>query len=332
LQPKNEKVYLKDKAKFGIGAAVSYKDLFTDTVYQRILAEEFNQITCENEMKMRQIFVSKDKLYFGRADSIIDFATTHSIKVHGHALVWHSSIPKWLKEIDLDSSDFENVVKTYIQQTVTHFKGKVISWDVVNEAISDSADYLRNSLFRKKMGEDYIARCFQYARQADPNVKLFYNDYSHEIDSIKLKKILKLVNNLKSRNIPIDGIGLQMHTQIGIPAISQIKQTLEECAKTGLLIHISELDITVNGMVDSPGYLTSFEKDMKEAQKIRTYEIVKIFNGLPENQKFAITTWGVSDKSTWLRTFFHKKKEWPLLFDDNFERKECYYGFYDAIK
>jgi endo-1,4-beta-xylanase len=153
------------------------------------------------------------------ADHLVDFCQTYNKQLHGHTLVWHIQQPVWLKEFEGDSAAWEGLMKTHIQTIVGRYKGKVKSWDVVNEAIDDKdASQMRKTIWSEHLGDDYIARAFQYAYEADPDALLFYNDYGIEDNNPKLMAVLKMVDNLKARGIPIHGVGLQMHINHKTPA------------------------------------------------------------------------------------------------------------------
>lgn len=319
---------LKDKAKFKIGSAVKYSILQSDAKYKDLVLKNYSQITAEFEMKMESIWTSTSYNWTA-ADNIVNFAQDNKLEVHGHALVWYNSFPSWFKNTPQDSIQFEAKVKVYIKDVVGRYKGKVKSWDVVNEVFADGGA-LRDEAVIKPVFKDPIAfygRCFQYAREADPDAKLFYNDYSVVIDAGKRAAIKKMVERFKAKGYPIDGVGDQFH--YGVDTNRQIMTTsFTDLASTGLLIHISELDIKVNTN-KSDAYVFSDTEAQKQSD---TYKyIVEMYEALPQNQKFAITTWGVTDKYTWLTTAWHPK-EYPLLFDSEYSKKSAYLGFLSGLK
>lgn len=258
----NEK-FLKDHLPFKPGAAISYKWLTTSKEYQNVMVNNFSSVTFTNELKMKWIHPEENRWDFSIADSMIKFAQHNNLQVHGHTLAWHYSTPQWLAKYDGDSSKLEEIIKNHIFKVVPRYKKKVISWDVVNEAISDHPDeFYRNTIWYRNLGGDYIARVFHYAHEADPDALLFYNEYGTERDTAKFRKTLQLVNELLAKGVPIHGIGFQLHTQIGWPPVSLIDSLITEAVKTDLLIHFSEVDVSVNGLTTEIGYLKSFEEDM----------------------------------------------------------------------
>jgi|SRR5690554_292979 len=320
---------LKDRAAFGIGAAIKTNQL-QENMFAYTLYEHFNQITAEWEMKMETIWTSPTSFNWSKADELVTFAQEREMNVHGHVLVWYKSFPGWFKTAGYDSTAFESKVKDYIQTTVGRYKGKVKSWDVVNEIFNDngtlrSQDCPVYASFEDPIG--FYGRCFQYAREADPDAKLFYNDYSVVLASGKRNAIKRMVARLKDEGYPIDGIGDQFHYRVTTD-VNTMSSGLKDMASTGLLIHISELDLIVNTQ-KSDSYQFVRSEQIKQAQMYGA--IVEMFEELPQEQKFAITTWGVTDKYTWLTDWWHPR-EYPLLFDENYNEKEAYAAFLEALK
>jgi len=311
---------------FPMGASISVNLIKNNASYRNLVIKEFNSITVENAMKIATIHPSKDSYNFAAADYLVDFATTNDKRVHGHTLNWYKSLPDWVKNFQGTTADWENLLKTHIQMVVGHFKGKVVSWDVVNEAINEDGT-LRNSIWLQKLGPDYIGRAFQYAHEADPDALLFYNDYGNEYSATKRRAILNLVTSLKSKGIPIDGIGLQMHTRV-TQTDANLITAISTAAATGLKVHISELDIALN-----PDNLQTlvYSTTLGEQQAAKYKAIVKAYNAIPKNQQFGITTWNVTDADSWIPSNY-KRPDWPMLFDAQYQRKAAYQGILDGIK
>lgn len=313
-------------AGFPVGASINIDLLKNNAVYTALVAKEFNSVTAENVMKMDAIQPTQGNFTFGQADYLVSFAQQHGIRVHGHALVWYQAVPGWVTNFKGDSSAWENMLKTHIQTEVAHFKGKVVSWDVVNEAIDEDGT-LRNNLWLQHLGPDYIARSFQYARQADPNALLFYNDYGHEYSSVKRAAIISLVTGMKNRGIPVDGFGMQMHTNTNV-SDNAISAAITAVANTGLKVHISELDISVNPNNDQN---MTFTAAIASAQSLKYQSVVKAYNALPAAQKFGITTWDVGDADSWIPPYYHRP-DWPLPFDASYKRKAAWQGIVNGLK
>ncbi|MGQ7947537.1 endo-1,4-beta-xylanase [Flavobacterium sp. WC2509] len=327
--PTNQSQALKDKAKFNIGAAVKVSYLQGDADYKKAVLANYNQITPEFEMKMATIWTSPTVYSWTGADYLATFAKDNNIQLHGHTLIWYNSFPDWFKNQKNDSIAFEAKVKIYITDVVGRYKGKVRSWDVVNEVFADGGA-LRDEAVIKPVFKDpigFYGRCFKYAKEADPDAKLFYNDYSVVIDAGKRAAIKAMVAKFKAKGYPIDGLGDQFH--YGNDTNKETMKTgLTDLASTGLLIHISELDVKVN-VNKSDTYVFNDAEAKKQSDTYKS--IVTMYEELPQAQKFGITTWGVTDKYTWLTSAWHSK-EYPLLLDVDFQKKQAYLGFLAGLK
>ena len=316
---------LKEKATtFSVGVAVNSFNLTGS--YDTTIRREFNSITAENEMKMQNIFTSSGTYNWAEVDKLLAYATANKLNVHGHALIWHSSIPEWLKNYSGTDAAFELEIKNYITAVVTHCKGKVKAWDVVNEAVNDGGG-MRNTLFRQRMGADYVTKCFRWAREADPNVLLFYNDYNTSYDISKQNAVYALVDVLKTNNV-IDGVGIQMHVNYNAPTKAQITVDTNRIVEKGLKVHYSEVDVRANS--NDANILTTLTPERELAQKLKYKELVQVYNAIPALNKYAITMWGLKDNDSWLLSLYNRP-EWPLLFDANFNIKKTHTGFLEGL-
>ncbi len=292
-----------------------------------ILKNEFNNLTSEYEMKMNIMYPSEGNYDFSAGDAIVGFAQANDMNVHGHALIWHNATPSWVENFSGTDAEFEAMVEDYITTTLNHYKGKVRSWDVVNEAFEDGTGHpLRNSVFRQKMGDDYIKKCFQFARNADPDVILFYNDYNMASSPTKRQAMFNLVDELGDL---IDGVGAQMHISYNGPSAANIQAVADGTVSRNLKLHFAELDIRANPEEDTS--LTSLSSDRANAQKDKFKEVVQIYNAIPLDNKFALTVWGVRDNESWLLDFWGVP-EWPLMFDEDYNKKPAYAGFLEGLE
>lgn len=325
----NTEESIKDKASFKVGGTVKTSQMQGDSDYIPALTANFSQITAEFEMKMESIWRSSDNYYWEASDYLVDFAEDNDMEVHGHVLLWYNSIPTWLANESNDSIVFEANIKSYITEVVSRYQGKIKTWDVVNEVFADNGslrtDDVISPLFNDLVG--FYGRCFQYVRDIDPDAKLFYNDFSVVVNASKRTAIKNMVSRFKSEGYPIDGIGAQFHYNQDT-SLSRIKEGFSDIASTGLLMHISELDMVMNsGKVDGFIFSNSSAQEQSNIYK----GIVEMYNDLPESQKFAITTWGVTDKYTWLTDFWHPRV-YPLLLDENYNKKPAYQGFLEGLE
>lgn len=325
---------LKGTADFPIGTVVSANKLSSSSysTFRTILNGEFNSITAENDMKMASMFTGPDTYNFNNGDAIVTYAKDNGMRVFGHTLIWHSSIPSWLNSYSGTDEEFEAQIEGYIKATVSHFaefknsngEPVVAGWDVVNEAFTDDAN---NAVFKKRMGADYVAKCFKWAREANADVKLFYNDYNLESQTSKVTEVVNMVNRFKSEGVPIDGIGLQMHIDYKDPDVNTISNNLNTLVDTDLLIHFSEMDMTVN----RDKVLSELTYERAVEQQNRFEEVVALYNTIPNNQKFGITLWGMRDSDSWLLNFHNNQNEWPLLFNADYEYKIAHKGFIEGL-
>ncbi|MBD1261948.1 endo-1,4-beta-xylanase [Maribacter polysiphoniae] len=327
---------LKDYADFPIGTAIRIETLTKDAELQALETRNFNSITSASDMKMNRVLPQEGAYYWGRIDSILDYAQKHNQRLFGHNLIWHSSTPKWVEEKALaDSTWLGGFMKEYIETYVGRYKGKVKAWDVVNEGLESAGGAMRETIWYNSMGEDYIAKAFTYAHEADPDAILFYNDFNIERDTVKLKATLDVIQSLRNKGVPISGIGFQMHIRMDIPD-EVIANALKKASETGLQIHLSEVDIifnthddTRNGGVQVYKELTG---EMKLAQADKYRNLVRMYRTIvPKEQQFGITFWDFTDRDTWINPFFNLK-DWPTIYDGDLQPKPAYFGFLEGLK
>ncbi|WP_228851417.1 endo-1,4-beta-xylanase [Aegicerativicinus sediminis] len=326
---------LQDLASFPIGNIVSAQRIASSTAndFRDLLSKDYNSITAENDMKMANMFLGPDNFDFSDGDAIVAFAKTNGMRVHGHALIWHPSyaIPDWLENFSGTDEEFSAHIENYIKTTVAHFAQEkdtngnsiVTGWDVVNEYFDGNA--IRSTLFTQRMGQNYIEKIFQWAREADPDVLLFYNDYNIAGQTDKRNAILSMASNFKTNGIPIDGIGMQMHLSLTWPSSQEISQALTDVANAGLLVHISELDIGVNPNDDITSLTLNRAQQQEDHYKHVTSEYTSI---VPASQQYGITIWGVRDQDSWR---YDGGTEWALLYNSNYEFKIAHRGFADGL-
>lgn len=326
-QPATTEATFQSVAPFPVGAAISPTLLTSKPAYRQTLEREFSSITSENHLKMHLVHPEKDRYDWTNGNTIVDFASQTGKRMHGHALLWHQAVPAWVTAFKGDSLAWEGLVRDHIQTVVKQYRGKIAAWDVVNEAFLDDGT-LRPTIWLEHLGPDYVARCFQYARQADPSVKLFYNEYGQEYSAKKLAAMLAMVADFRKRGIPIDGVGLQMHTHIDHPD-AQIENAIRQAAATGLLVHISELDIRVN-QPKAPNFVPT--DALWQRQKAKFEFVAKTYRTVvPKAQQHGITTWNVSDGDSWIPKFC-QCEDFPLPFDKDLKKKPAYDGFLNGLK
>ncbi len=304
------------QAPYPIGAAININKLKNDEKYRSLVKVEMSSITAENAMKMNSISQGRKSYFWDDADYLVSFAMQNNMRVHGHTLIWYKNIPGWINSFSGTNEDWKAIFKEYIQDVVGRYKGKIASWDVVNEIINDDGS-LRDCIWLQKIGPQYIQLAFEYAREADPKALLFYNDYGHEYSHKRRLTAYHIADSLAKKGVPIDGIGLQMHTNIN-RSVDDLRYAITAAAVTGLKVHVSELDVAVN----PDKKLTAFNDEVAFLQQ-KSYEAVaKAMIDIPKEQCYGITMWGVNDPSSWLSS----NPDWPLPFDNNYNRKPAYNG------
>ncbi len=327
---------LKDYIDFPVGTAIRIEALTGDTELQALQKMNFNSITSASDMKMNKILAKEGEYYWGTVDSILNYAQMNNQRLFGHNLIWHSSTPTWIKEKALkDSKWMAEFMKEYITTYVGRYKGKVKAWDVVNEGLESAGGAMRETIWYKTIGKDYIAKAFTYAHEADPDAILFYNDFNIERDTVKLNATLDLIQDLRSKGVPISGIGFQMHIRMDIPD-ETIAYALKKAADTGLQIHLSEVDIifnthndTRNGGIQIHNELTD---EMRIAQAEKYKNLVLMYRRIvPKEQQFGITLWDFTDRDSWINGFFNLK-DWPTIYDEHLQPKPAYFGFLEGLK
>jgi endo-1,4-beta-xylanase len=327
---------LKSTAPFPMGSAVISNDIQHNSFYQGTLLNEYNSMTADYEMKFDITEPEQGTFNYAPGDHIVGFAAQHHMRMHGHNFIWHQALPQWVVNFQGDSLAWESLFKTHIETEATHYKGEVASWDVVNEALRDDDGTLRNkdvnpgdgSIWRRHLGPDYIARAFQYAHEADPNALLFYNDYGQEWGGPKLDSMISMINQFKKRGIPISGVGMQMHIDIYVDTAG-VTSALKRLAATGVMVHVSELDISVNPGND-PNIVFTSALQLKQGALYQF--IAETYRAsVPAAQRYGITTWEFCDADSWIPAFYNRK-DWPLPFDSLYKRKPAYYGLLNGIK
>jgi endo-1,4-beta-xylanase len=326
---KGLKDYYKDY--FPIGVAVSPRALKGPEA--AMILKQFNSMTAENVMKMGPIHPEENRYNWEPADEIVDFAMKNGLKMRGHTLCWHSQTPDWLFKDDKGNDVSKEVLlkrlKDHITNVATRYKGKIYAWDVVNEAIDDDDNkFYRDSPWYKICGEEFIAKAFEYAHEADPDAILFYNDYNTESPG-KRKRIFEMVKKLVDAKVPIHGVGLQGHWSIYQPSEEALRESIEMFSSLGLAVQITELDVSVYQSEHQRREKKENEDDTftaeREQKQLEQYKMFfRVFRDY-KDKLTSVTFWNISDKNSWLDNFpVRGRKNYPLLFDQNLQPKKVY--------
>ncbi len=319
---------------FHIGAAINAAQIEgKDTVADAIVESQFDTISPENVLKWMSVHPQPGIYDFRLPDEYVAFGQAHHMYIHGHTLVWHNQTPAWVfqdaKGNDLTRDALLARLHDHIQTVVGRYKGRIQSWDVVNEALNEDGS-MRQSPWYKIIGPDYLEKAFQYAHQADPQALLCYNDYNLENDA-KRNGALALVKRLKTQGVPIGCVGLQDHDHLDWPTPEQEDATISAFAALGVKVGISELDIDVLPRA-ARGNTADVSFHAEQDPKLNPY-----VNGLPDavakqlaaryadlfrvfvkhrGEIVRVTFWGVTNRGTWLNNFpVRGRTNYPLLFD-----------------
>jgi endo-1,4-beta-xylanase len=321
------------------GAAVTPDQLRTPATTD-FIRHHFRVLVAENVMKPGAISPKAEGLYeFADADLIVNFGLANGMKVRGHTLVWHTQMAPWiLKENGGEVSRATLIARLerYIADVVTHFKGRVYAWDVVNEAFqfdepgaNTDANGMRMSDFRRIIGPEYLEIAFRAASKADPDALLFYNDYETQ-NPKKVAAIVAMVRDLKAKGVKIDGIGHQSHCARGWPKVADVETAIDAFATLGVTQHITELDIALNqNLADT--LVTAATPELLSAQAERYRELMTLYMR-KRQQVTAVLVWGIGDAYTWLTSWPSKRFEAPLLFDTQLKAKPAYTAVMDVAR
>ncbi|MFI9010027.1 endo-1,4-beta-xylanase [Actinosynnema sp. NPDC053489] len=272
-----------------------------DSTYTTIAAREFTMVTAENEMKPDATEPQRGQFNFSAGDRIYDWATQRGLKVRGHTLAWHAQQPGWMQS--LSGSSLRQAMIDHINGVMAHYRGKLVHWDVVNEAFNEDGSRRQSNL--QGTGNDWIEVAFRTARAADPSVKLCYNDYNIENWSYgKTQGVYNMIRDFKNRGVPIDCVGLQTHFTGGSSLPGNFQTTLSSFAALGVDVALTEVDVT-NASTTQYAGLT--QACLNVARCV------------------GITVWGVRDSDSW------RSSESPLLFDGGGNKKPAYTSVLNAL-
>jgi endo-1,4-beta-xylanase len=302
-----------------IGAAVSAPALNQDKPYAETLAREFSLVTPENAMKFDAVHPAQTNYDFTIADKLVKFAQQNGMAVRGHTLVWHNQLPAWVTDGKFSRDELTAILKDHIMTVVGHYRGQVAVWDVVNEAVADDGS-LRHTIWLDTIGPDYIDMAFQWAHEADPDAKLFYNDYSNENMGNKSTAVYKLVQGMVQRGVPINGVAFQMHLDVDSPPPeSEVSANMQRLSDLGLEVHITELDVRIKGAAT----------DQKLAQQARVYhDMLQVCLSASNCKAFIL--WGFTDRYSWIPQFLQGYGS-ALIFDESYQPKPAYSALVDAF-
>lgn len=331
------------KGDFVVGAAINADQITgVDARSQAIVTSQFSTITPENDMKWEHVHPNPGVYDFSVPDKYVALGLKNHMYIVGHTLLWHNQTPDWVFHDDkgnlLTREALLERLREHIHTVVGRYKGKINDWDVVNEVIDEDGS-MRQSLWYKIIGDDYIAKAFEYAHEADPQAGLNYNDYNIE-QPAKRAGALALVKRLKDAGVPITTVGIQGHYGIDDPNTSVIDEAITEYAKLGVKVAITELDIDVLPRAtkeqtadvslhieQNPAlnpYAKGLPADMQQKLAQRYADLFSVF--LKHKDVInRVTLWGVTDSESWLNNWpVRGRTSYPLLFDRNGKPKAAF--------
>ena len=325
---------LKDfyKDYFVIGVAVGPNNLQGEEA--ELIKKHFNSLTAENVMKPGPIHPEENRYVWESADKIVEFAETNGLKMRGHTLCWHSQTGPWMFKDSEGNQVTKEValqrLKDHITTVVSHYKGRIYAWDVLNEVITDSdtaKSMYRQTPWLKICGEEYITKIFEWAHEADPDAILVYNDYNTENPG-KRDRIYTMLKEMLDKGVPVHAVGLQGHWNIGDPTELNLRDAIDKFSSLGLEVQITELDVSIyESRTDTIGVGFTPEREQKQ---IDLYKMA--FDVLREKKDVitGVTFWNVSDRRSWRdRRGGLNGKVYPLLFDENLKPKKV---FWEVVK
>lgn len=301
-----------------IGAAAAPRPLLDDQRYAAVLAREFSIVTPENALKWPWVQPDPGRFTWQDADAIVHFAVAHGQKVRAHTALWHLAVPAWIVDGRYDTVALQSIVQQHMRAVAQRYAGQLTYWDVVNEAVADDGR-LRDTLWLRKLGRDYIAQAFTWAHQAAPNVKLVYNDYGAEEPNAKSDAIYALVRSLKARRVPIAAVGFQMHLGPRRLDPQKLYANFQRFARLGVELHVTEMDLPLGKLEGTPE-----QRLAEQARRIRA--VIDVCLAVPAVK--VIQFWGVDDNHSWLN---REKQQSPLLFDTRYQPKPAYWAVAEAL-
>jgi endo-1,4-beta-xylanase len=291
------------------------QNLLSNTTVTTLAGTQFDMITPGNEMKWDTTEPSRGAFNFGPGDQIVAFAQSHTMRIRGHNLVWHSQLPAWVSSLPL--SQVQAAMENHITSEATHYRGKLYAWDVVNEPFDDSGN-LRTSVFFQAMGAGYIADALRTARAADPNAKLYLNDFNIEGSGAKANAMFNLVQSLIAQGVPIDGVGFESHFILGqIP--STLQANMQRFAALGIDVAITELD----DRMQLPATTANLAQQATEFANVEKA-------CLAITRCVGVTQWAVGDADSWIPGFFSGFGA-ATMFDSSYKPKPAFTALVTAL-
>lgn len=324
--------------KLKIGAAINSWHLNRESTEYAVIAKHFNVFTLENQSKPEPVHPEEDRWVFDPVDRFVGFGEENGVTLRGHTLVWHSQVPGWFfrdGEGDASSELLLNRMRDHIRTMVTRYRGKIHTWDVVNEVLRDEGG-LRESAWYRISGKEYIKEAFRTAHEADPDARLIINDYNLESSDAKADTMEQLVRKMLEKGVPVHGIGLQMHLGLDTD-MERLKKNVAKLASLRKIapdfkLEVTELDMSCYRWGDDAEDI-NWTEEMTARFTAKYTELFRYYLELAEEGVLdTVVFWGLHDGVSWLNGFPKKHKNYPLLIGRDFETKPAFYDVIELVK
>ena len=315
---------------FDIGVGLSVANVSQQGQHELVTAN-FSTATAENAMKPASVHPREGVYTWEGADRIADFCRRHGMKMRGHCLCWHNQFADWMFTDSLGREVSKEVfykrLREHIHAVVNRYKDVVYAWDVVNEAIADGPAGIpcpyRQPCHYRLCGDEFIAKAFIFAHEADPNALLFYNDYS-TVDPAKRDRITAMIRKMRRQNVPIHGLGMQAHYNVHWPDTTLLEAAIDSFAQVVDVIHITEMDVRANHERGGSLHFSQGQSGAPDRQTLSRFnsQYANLFRVFLRHRDIIgnVTFWNLSDRDSWLGA-----DNFPLLFDRNYKPKPAYY-------
>jgi endo-1,4-beta-xylanase len=312
---------LAQKRGISIGAAVQSAPLQNDANYRSVLAREFNMMVPENAWKFELVHPQRDRYDFREVDALMAFAKANHMQVRGHPLLWYYALPQWLTEGKFTRDELLAILREHIQTVVGRYRGQVAIWDVVNEALNRDGS-LRDTMWLRQIGPEYLDLAFRWTHEADPQARLFYGDYSNEEVSQKSDGMYLMVQGMLQRGVPINGVGLQTHLTARYPTrLDLLAENIKRFGELGLEVQFTELDIKIADISGS----------WEERLAVQAQQYANLLRECLRAQKCTgFITWGFTDRYSWIGDLTGEVDA-PLIFDKSYSPKPAYNALKEVL-
>ena len=310
-----------DRCGIVLGTACNPTSIAEDPAYRETLAREFNGVVAENCMKFSNLQPERGQFTFADGDAVAAFAREHAMRLRGHTLVWHNQLSSWVKEGEFSKNEALDILRTHIFTVLEHYRGQAYCWDVVNEALDDDGGWRVKSPWFRLIGPEYLTYAFRWAREADPDIQLVYNDYGMELPGAKSDGCYRMLSELLDQGVPVDSVGFQYHLGVENKLDPKaVGDNFRRFSALGLDVQCTELDMGI------PVPVTA-ELLQEQADEYANRFRIALDTGVS-----AMFFWGFTDRHTWVPGFTKGEYDEPLPFDKDYQPKPAYYAILKTLQ